>query len=171
MALSKFVGDITINGHLVVTTMDLPASSVADASVAPNAAIQVTKIRHLITATHKEDDETDAIDRIVPLYIAKGTSTIRSVTAGCLTAPTSGSEAVTIDVKKGSVSVSPASILSTTMSITTSDADRVVKSGTLAVTALSNEDYLVVDINVSGDDSNVGCQGLYIDVEIDTAAN
>lgn len=91
------------------------------------------------------------------VYVATAASTVRLFRA--MLYDTGTSTSITFDLKKNGVS-----ILSSTISITHSDADKTVKDGTLSSTTLAADDVLSIAMTVS---SSTGASGPWAEVWVE----
>jgi hypothetical protein len=165
MATSRVSGNLIVTGDFQATTMTVPSASVGDGQVKANAAIATTKLQHLHKAKYEEEIATLATAGVNTLFVASGTATINSVTFGCYAVPTGGDKTVVFDLKKNGTT-----ILSATITFSSSDTDRVTKTGSLSSTSLVADDWLTVDISLTGT-TGTQAKGVYCHVQVDEAAN
>jgi hypothetical protein len=161
---------LTVAGPISCQSIALPASTVSDVAVATpspsSAGIQATKVLHLIQKNYGTVTTTAVTTATQPLHMVYGTScTIQAVMVSVTTAPT-GSDSVTVDVRKGNTATAFASILSSALSITAADTARTVYTGTLTTTTASQNDCFEVVVTASG----TSCEGLLVTLVLTEAA-
>jgi len=94
------------------------------------------------------------------VFVAKGAAVLRGFHALCnVTGSTSN---VDFDIKKNGTTM-----LSSTVNVINSDADRLVKDGTLSVTAIAADDVISMELTTT---TTTGMQGPFCWAEIDEAA-
>jgi len=160
MAVIRIPNDVRIEGDLQANSMSVPSGTISDGQVTANAAIDADKLQHL----HKAGTNfasaigSTASSREEIVFVVSTTASIRAVHALLNDTGTTGT--VAFDCKKNSTSV-----LSTSISFSTSDADRTVKDGTLSITSLAADDILSLSISSTGD-----AAGPFAWVEVDELA-
>ena len=170
MGLSTINGDLQVLGNFSAQTMSAAASSVTDASVASNAAIQVTKTQHLIIAGSDfgvAAGTAPGADVVKVIFVASGTATIRIVKA--VLRDTGTSTDVKFDLLKCAAgSSTSSSILNAVIAFTNADTDNTPKAGSLSSATLAAGDMLIASMDWT---SATGATGPWMWVEVDEAAN
>ena len=149
MAQSTFNGDLFVNGSLSSTTFTAPASSITDTMIAANAKIKATKLIHQHAVTFNTDPNSSVIADTQIIHIAHALGEVAFVEVMATTAPTS-SDQVTVDILKGNAGASYSSVLSSVVTLTSSDADRAVVSGTITTTDYAAADSFQIVIVPTG---------------------
>lgn len=162
MPLSTFQTDIAVLGNLSVNSISLPANSVNNAAVqTPSPASQgiaATKVLHLVVKEVTQVPTTAVVAATNLCHVVIGSScTIQGVQVMTTTPPTS-SDTVTVDVRKASAGLAFATILSSTIGLSSTTAARTVVNGTLSTTTANPGDVFETVVTVSG----TSCQGLII---------
>lgn len=149
MAQSTFNGDLFVNGSLSSTTFTAPASSITDTMVAANAKIKATKLIHQLSLRFSTDPTTSVTADTQIIHIAHALGEVAFVEVMATTAPTS-SDQVTVDIQKGNAGASYATVLSSVITLDSSDADRAVKSGTISTVDYAAGDSFEIIVTPTG---------------------
>lgn len=129
--------DVHVAGHLSSNTGTIPAASVSDASVAPSAGIQASKMEHVVRP-HFSQPNTTATSETRVVHVCRGAGTILSFEVGSIVAALT-TATVTVDLKKNGTTV-----LSAVITLDSTNTARVAEAGTLSVTNLADGDVLEV---------------------------
>lgn len=125
--------------------------TVLGTDISPTADIPVSTMRHVLqggTSFGKAYNATPTTTEEI-IYVASGAGTISGF--HCMLYETGSSTSVAFDLKKNGVS-----ILSAAVTITNTDADREVFSGTLSNNSMVADDVFTISITVT---SSTGAQG------------
>lgn len=144
----------------------LPNGLITDATIASNAAIQSSKMKHIYKAgTNFGFQSTGTPSGLVEHIVHVTSGTGRIINFNCLLVDTGTSTSVSFDLLVNGVSV-----LSSAVGITEADADGVVVQGTVLTDTLTVDDIITIEMNVS---SATGAYGPYawVDIEEDNAPN
>jgi hypothetical protein len=164
--LSTHRGDLDIQGNLSASSMSIPAGTVTNSDIASVAGIEATKLEHRYAIQYQQADGSDVATATVPVHIVRGaTATIQDVEVVCVDAPEGGDKTFTVDVHYGNASSALATVLSAPISYGTANPDLTVVGGTLATSALTAGDTLVVIVTASGSSGNQG-QGLIVNIAL-----
>lgn len=162
---------------LTVQTLRGVSDSITNAMVSSSAAIASSKLLNRIQLVYSQEDGSTVAATSgdgYPIYVCDKTNgaTVKKVTAFCMDAPSGGgTEEITIDVKYADDDPTAAtSILSSTISISDSQADYEPVNGTISTSDLSQGDTLMVTVAVAGSGGTQG-QGLVVQVEVEEAGS
>jgi hypothetical protein len=164
---SRIDSDLTVNGNLSATSMTLASGSVSNATVASNAAIDVTKVEHLlvlVTDFGLDLGSPPTADKNVILYTATNGATVRSVKATLM--DTGQTTDIKFSVARNFVSNT---MLSATIDFTHADTDKGIKTGSLSATALTAGDLLIGCMDFVTNTSSLAL-GPVLQVEVDQVA-
>lgn len=141
----------------------LPAGTIKDQDISSSAAIDADKMQHAYKCGTNFDLAIGAtpVAREEIVFTSSGTGTIRGFHA--LLNDTGTSTNIDFDLK-----VNGTTVLSSVVNVTHSDADRLVKDGTISSSALTTDDVVSIEIAVT---SSTGAQGpfAWVDIEENTA--
>jgi hypothetical protein len=166
MALSVHRGDQDIQGTLSMTTLRYPSQSILNADIGAAAGIAASKMTHRYAIPYSQADGTDIVAATVPVHIVRGaTATIEDIEVVCVDAPSGGTATFTVDVQYGNASSALATVLTTPITYPNATPDLTVRPGTLAVSALTAEDTLVVIVALSAGTGAQG-QGLIVNITL-----
>lgn len=167
MALTVIESDAFVKGTLSAQTLSIPASTIKNADVASDAAIEAAKLEHQYAIRYSQADGSDVVAVIVPVHIVRGnTATIKDIEVVCVDAPSGGDKALAVDLKKANEgSPAPASVLSSAIAYSATQSDCEVEPGTISSASLADGDTLLVVVTVSGSTGTQG-QGLVVTVTI-----
>ena len=147
--VGKFLGDISVGGKTYCTDSieNQKGSPILDADdVQPNRIASYARSGTAAAAT-------------CWIYTARGAVTIKAVKAGLISVCT-GNATVTVDVKKNGTT-----ILSSTISLSSSQSNRDEVAGTLSVTSMVAADILEVVVTVDVGTGALGT-GLFVWVDL-----
>jgi len=165
MALPEYLhADCVADGTWTFSgTVYLPAGTVNNAAVAANADIAATKLNHMLVPSHTQNCGTDVVSASEPIHVAYGDGTIVAFWVTPDTVPTTVSAACdkqyVVDLQRSTAQGSFASILTSTITIDDSDADKTRYAATLSATTYVTTDIFRVMVTASGSTGNQG-QGL-----------
>ncbi|MFO8012611.1 MAG: hypothetical protein R6X20_04805 [Phycisphaerae bacterium] len=168
MSTIRIPVDVHVAGALTAQEMNIPDGTVDDDDVEAGAGLSASKLEHQHALTYKQDDGSDVVAAVAPLWTCRGTTaTVVAVEAVCIDAPSGGgTEQISVDLKKcNQASPSPASILTGTIDIDDSIADCEVVAGSINTASLADGDTLVADVSVSGTGGTQE-QGLVVTVTV-----
>lgn len=105
-------GNQHVTGNLSMDSITLPAGSVSDNAIAADAAISASKLKPAIQKTYSQEGATLAADGTWTIHhvLAADGATVTSFCASCVVACI-GAATVSVDLKKGGVSVLTAAIV------------------------------------------------------------
>ncbi len=155
MSQDVFNNDVYVNGALGAKTFTPPAGSVADAGIQALAGVQASKLQHQYQPCYKQD--LGAIVASVTsamIHIVRGATGVIVTFSAALHTACLGAATVTVDLKKNGTTC-----LSAVISFGSGDAAYAVKSATLTVTALAQNDVLEVVVVATAGGGTIG-QGL-----------
>jgi hypothetical protein len=152
-------------GRIIPAGINYPKEQLDDAAVKPGANVQATKLLHRFTLGHHQKGGTAVVAETAGLHVFRTAGTIEAVEVVPLAAPTGGTLAFTVDVKKGNQSTGFASILSAPVTIDNTKADREVIPGTVTTSAAADGDTLEVVVAVTGSTGTQG-QGFVLTVTV-----
>lgn len=160
--------DLYVKGWLGAESMGIPAGTIKNPAVAPDAGIDADKLENRHVAAYRQDDGSDVVAAIVPIHINRGTTgTLKAVEVACVDAPEGGDKAFTVDVKKANQAApTPATVLDAVVTVDSTVADCQVKAAIITDSDLADGDVLLVVVAVSGSTGNQG-QGLVVTLTID----
>lgn len=149
---SRIDDDLIVQGDLTAETMSIPSSSIRNAQVSIDAAIQAEKLEHVKTIRYVQDSGADVVSKTSLLYVCRSVNgaTVRDFAVTVSTAPTGGDKKFTVDLQKSTGGGAFASILSAVADISSSDSNRSTEVPTLSSTALVQGDILQVVVTASG---------------------
>lgn len=125
-AATRIEGDVYVNGNVSSKTATLPSSTVTDASVQANAAIDATKLQHQHRHVFTQPNSAATSETKVIYGCYGATGTVIAFSAGSI-AIAVGAATVTVDLKKNG-----SSILTSVITLDTANTARVVEAGTLS---------------------------------------
>lgn len=164
MPVTRIPTDVSIEGSLSVSgSLGLTAGSVSDATVAASAAIDADKLEHL----YKPGTNFDLAIAGTPatreeiVFVASGAATVRAF--HCLLNVTGTSTNIDFDLKKNGTT-----ILSAVVNIANTDADGLVKDGTISGGTLMADDIISISMAVT---TSTGAQGPMAWLELTEGAN
>lgn len=165
--MNKVDGDLFVDGTLTPKVFNPPAGSIDDNAVKAAAGVAASKLQHQHVLTYRQDDGSDIVAAIVPLWIVRGVaSTVVDIDVACIDAPSGGDKAFSIELKKcNQGSPTPATILSAPVAYSSSQADCEVEEGTISSPTLADGYILVLEVAVSGSTGIQG-QGLIVTVTV-----
>jgi len=141
----------------------LNAGCVGDEQVSPTAGIKATKLEHQHRAAYAQESDTTAAAETRVVHVAHGTSgALKSVKAGCVV-PCVGDATITVDLK-----VNGASVLVSTIGLSSSQSARELVAGTIDTDTLSAGDVVEIAVTVNAGTGTLG-KGVfaYVDVHED----
>lgn len=104
----------------------------------------------------------------MPIHYFRNSGKVLAINVVPFTAPTGGDLAYTVDLKKGNQATPVATILSSVVTINSSDADRQANAGTLSSspTTCAAGDFLSLTVALTGSTGTQG-QGYVITVDVE----
>jgi hypothetical protein len=125
---TAFDGDVIVQGNLYGKNIIPTASSVTDSSVAVNAGIQATKMRH--RHCKKGSLAGVAVTETDPIHVVIGaTANVIAFMAGCIVPPI-GAATVTVDLR-----LNGASVLTVPITINSGSTARIIQAAIVLTTA------------------------------------
>jgi len=146
-------GDLQIKGALILSgTTTLPASTVTNAAVASGAAIDASKLLHMVNVpTQLFAPATTVTALTQDCYIAKGIGTLTSVRAAINGAIATGADrTVTVDLQKSTAGGAFATVLSGTVGFTNASVLRTLSTGTISSATYAAGDLFRWVVTVAG---------------------
>ena len=158
---------LALGGIQVVGSFGIPSGVILASHVADSAGMEATKLEHQHVIGYSQEDGSDVVDAIVPVYTCRGvTATIIEVEVACLDAPSGGDKKFTVDLKKANQgSPTPATVLSAVIDYVNGTNDCEVLVGTISSADLAVGDVLTVEVVASGSTGTQG-QGIIITVTV-----
>jgi len=134
----------------------LPANTVVDGTVNASDPLGSTKTVHRHAVSSGQALGADVATQSVLIHIARAAGTLDSFEVVCDTAPTGGDKQFTVDLHKGNASTAFATVLSSVVTMNSSDADRTIETATLSTTTYADGDQYLLVVTASG---STGSQG------------
>jgi hypothetical protein len=160
MSNSVIASDVFVAGSLSSRTFTPPSGSITNDSIAGSAGIAASKLVHRFPVTKRIAGTVGSVTEIIHIHHAG--ATVAAVDVLCGTHPTS-SDTVTVDLKRGSASVSYTSVLSGVVTLNSSSANKTPYSGTITSATSVTADSLQVVITASGS----SCADLVVSIWIE----
>lgn len=155
-------GDVYVAGTLSANVIVLPNNVVKNANVAVGGSglnIAYTKLTSQRVLTY-EQPNTTTTTATVPLYVAQGaTGAVLYVRAGNIVKAV-GAATVTVDVQKNGTT-----ILSSVITLDSTNTNRVVEAGTVSVPAYSTGSWFDVIVTATAGGGTLPT-GLYVDMGV-----
>lgn len=163
---NRITGDFHVAGTITSTNIALPSASVGDSQVIAAAGIAASKLEHQHSLSATQAQGTDVVTATTLVHLVTGTTgTIERVNVLPITAPTGGDKEYTVDIQKASGTGSPATVLSSVVTVDSSSVDKTEQAGTISVSSLLDGDWLQVVVTASGSTGSQG-QGFLVNVVI-----
>lgn len=164
---------LAMAGITIKSPFSIPPASIVNSHVAAGAGFEASKLQHQHVLTYKQDDGSDIVAAIVPIYIMRGLTGIAiECEVVCIDAPEGGDKHFTVDLQKANEgSPAPTTILDAILDSDTYGAgaaeavDCEVGTAIIDTPALVAEDTLLIAVAVAGATGNQG-QGLIVTVTI-----
>lgn len=151
MSLSKISGDLTVTGQISCGAFFAPASSVNNAAVVSNAAIDYTKTQTQFGIRYDQAAGGAVVSETRGLYIAHNTGGIVDFQAAIIGAVATGADrTVTIDVKKSTGLAAPATVLSAPVVFNNASTLYAVTTASIAGGTFIAGDLIEVVVTVAG---------------------
>ena len=159
MALKSVLhSDLHIAGALSAEEMQIPPGTIQASDIAATAGIEATKLQHQHSVNWSQNGTVTAATE--GIYVCRGaTGIVMAVQVSCLTAPTGGDLAFTVDVKRGNDDpTAMATVLTAPISYSAAQADLAIVAGTIDTTNddMTDGDVLEVVVAVSGSEGTQG---------------
>jgi len=166
-ATSTQAGNLHVAGTLSAASLTIPNGGVTNAHITSSAGLDATKLEHQHCIPYFQADGTDVAAATVPVYICRGaTAEIVAIQVSCVDAPSGGDKAFTVDLQKADEGTpTPATVLSSTISYSSTQSDCEVEPGTISSADLITGDQLLVVVAVTGSTGTQG-QGLVVNITI-----
>ena len=129
--------DLHVQGRISAESWTVPASSVSNAAVASDAAIEASKLQHQYLRGYSQPNSA-ATSVTQVIHVAKAAGTVEHFDAGSI-AKAVGDSTVTVDLKKNGVS-----ILSPVITLDNANSNRVAEAGTISAAAYASGDVFEV---------------------------
>ena len=148
--VSKFEGDLFVDGTLRSNVLSIPEGTVRNAAVADDAKIEAVKLQHQHALAYHQ--QGSVVAETVALYTVRGvTGQVIDVDIVARTAPAGGDRQFTVDVQKASEAAPvPVSIMQQVVTYDSARSDFEAVQGTITNGALADGDTLLVVVAVSG---------------------
>lgn len=164
---------LLLGGVTIKDSFSVPAGVLTNAMMQESMGFSASKQEHQYPLNYKQDDGSDIVAAIAPIYIVRGaTAEIIECEVVCVDAPEGGDKKFTVDLKKcNEGSPTPATVLDAVLDSDTYGAGVVEASDCEVGTAIIDSadlvvgDTLVVVVAVAGSTGNQG-QGLIVTVTI-----
>lgn len=146
-----FPGDVQIKGTLMPTTLSIPAGSLTNAGVASSAAIDASKLLHMVHVSTELFGPTTSVAALTKLaYVGKGVGTLSVVRAAVVTPANDVSRTVTVDLQKSTGGGAFATVLSGTVGFTNGSSALTLVSGTISSATYAAGDLFRWVVTVAG---------------------
>lgn len=144
MAQTILPSDLYVSGNLAAKSFTPPSSSITDAAIVGSAGVQASKLQHQYEIIYNQASGVNAATETRTIHVVKGaTATLLEFAAGAVTVLT-GNDTCTFDCKKNGTT-----ILSSVISLASTDTNRVIKTGTLSVTTAVAGDWFEVIVTAT----------------------
>lgn len=158
-------GDAYVRGHLNALTMTLPDGTVTNAMVNGSAAIAASKLEHRHVLKYSQEEDTTIASEKHGLFICRGATGENVELEACITGTACiGAATVSIEVKKNGTT-----ILSAPLVINAGDAVGDIKTATISVSALADDDRLTIEVTATAGGGTVG-KGLLVCMHVNEDA-
>ena len=163
--------DIYVDGYLSCQEFVPPAASIGNAAImikdSGGDPIDAEKVEQEIEWQYSQADGGSVTAVTMPIGIFNGDSgQIVAFEVSCLSAPYGGNLQMTVDLRKcNESSPTPATVLSSAVTYSSSQLDCEVEEGVISSPTLADGDQLVVVVAVSGSTGTQG-QGLIVTTTI-----
>lgn len=147
-----FPGDVQIKGTLMPTTLSLPALTVTNAGVAAAAAIDASKLLHMVNVSLELFAAASTVTALTKeIYIAKGIGSITAIRAAVNgTIATGGDRTINVDLQKSTGGGAFATVLSATVLLNSSSTLRTLATGTISSATYAAGDLFRFVVTVAG---------------------
>ena len=153
-------GDWLFRGLVKFAALVIPNGSVTDAMVAALAGIAATKLQHVHRQEYAQGSASNAAAATQVIHVVLGsTATVVTIKAGAVV-PAVGAATATINLYKNG-----STILSSSITLNSSQSARQLVSGTIASAGLVAGDVLEVVITATAGGGTLA-QGLFVTVDI-----
>lgn len=144
MALNTVDGNLYVKGTLTAAAITIPAGAIIDTNVAvvPGGGITADKLQHRHIKQHSQPN-TAATAETRFIHVARAAGSVQEIVAGSI-AIAIGAAAATIDLKKNGTS-----ILTSVLTLNSSNTARVVAVGTIATAAYVAGDWFELVITAA----------------------
>lgn len=163
MATNVLEGDVIVRGNLRANTMVLPTNSVGDTQFTSADPLTAAKQVHQYLRTYGQDHGSASAAQRQVIHVAHGAGTLVSFGGG-ITVACVGDSTITINLYKNG-----STILSTTVTITSSNVANAVEEATFSATPYSAGDVFEVVVTVSAGTGTLG-QGAFAKLVVTEAA-
>jgi len=154
MATAILPVDIICN-NLSCSSIKLPSGAVSNASIQANAAIDASKLVHVIAKQYQQGTASAVVADTQFCHIVNGsTCTLAYVKATVDTVATGADRTVSVDLQKRTGSGSWASVLTSTITFNSASTAGTIVSGSIATSTLAQDDYLKWVVTVAGSAGN-----------------
>jgi len=163
MAQSYVSSDLFVQGSLSAKQTVLSAGCVNDAAVVAGAGIEATKVVHQFAKSVDQKPGTAVVAATDLVHQVFPAGTTVSVIAGLLVSvvtPPTGTDTVTIDLKRSTGGGAFASVLSAALVLSSSTPALTPQSASVASPDLNGSDLLEIVVTVSG----ASAEGLIVEV-------
>lgn len=145
-------GDLQVKGRGSFGTITLPTSVVSNSNVASDAAIDASKLVHMVNVcTELYGPSTTVAALTKECYIAKGIGSLSSVRAAINgTIATGADRTVTVDLQKSTAGGAFATVLSGTVGFTNGSSLRTLSTGTISSATYAAGDLFRWVVTVAG---------------------
>ena len=147
---SRWEGDAYFNGNLSSKTMTIPDNTVVNADVSSGADIAAIKLEHQYSKFIAQASDINTVDEQRCIHAVYGSSgSVVAFEAGSVTV-CAGDSTITVDLHKNG-----ASILTSVITLDSSNAAYTVEAGTIDTATLADGDVLEVIIDVTAGTGNL----------------
>jgi len=147
-------------GAVTLLSVNLPAGSVADATVASAAGIAASKLEHQHRLIYSQESDTTAASEDRVIHVVEGaTGDIQSIKAGSVVANI-GAATITVDLHKNG-----ASILTAPISLDSGDSAYDVVDGVVDTATLAVDDVLEIVVVATAGGGTLG-KGVFASVDL-----
>lgn len=153
-------GDLLVRGKANFASLNIPAGTVTDAMIEALAGIAASKLQHVHRKEFAQGSASNAAAATQVIHVVIGTTaTVMSVKAGAVV-PAIGAATATVDIKHNGTS-----ILSSAITLNSSQTARQLVSATISTPALAAGDVLEIVITAAAGGGTLA-QGVFAVVDI-----
>lgn len=164
---ADFQGDILVKGSVIATSLPVPSGTITNSMVAGSADIDATKLEHQHSLTYSQVTGTAVVSETKDVMIVRGATGTLVQMEACITGAiaTGADRTVTVDLHKSTGAGAFATVLSSTIVFSNTDALRTLEQAAFSSTALVDGDILRVVVTVAGA-AGAQAQGLVVTLTV-----
>lgn len=143
--------DLYVNGSLSSKTFNAPAGSITKEDITPNAGIEATKVEHQFPVLYEQLPGTAILAETKLVHLVRGaTGEIVGIEACIMTQASGADRTVSVDLHKADAATTPATVLTSPISITNTTVVRTAVTTSLSASDLVDGDILEIVVTVAG---------------------